>query len=92
MKAEEVNNTVNDIVSSMKKLDEDLKDTVKNKLVRIKSKYNGQPFGSSAKPLTGTVHQIRDAFYDRYFGANFFIEGKRLALSLAEVEFVDEES
>ena len=60
----------------------------KGRKVRIISKYNGQPFGSSKKPLTGQVFTIKSVMFD-FAGPMLFVEGQNLSLGLSEVEFVD---
>jgi hypothetical protein len=61
------------------------------KRVRIISKYNGQQYGSSRKPLTGHEANVCSVSIDR-FGCHVWLEGLHYgypALELREVEFVD---
>ena len=55
--------------------------------VRILSKYNGQPFGISKKPLTGETRKIEDVNITAE-GVYLRLEGERLYIGLEEVDFV----
>lgn len=60
--------------------------------VRIVSGYNGQPLGSSKRAMTGQIHTVRTAWYnDQQGDISMFLEGQRLAITLAEVVVLEPE-
>jgi hypothetical protein len=71
-----------------KDLEDDANVYLKGRKVRIISTYNGQPHGTSKKPLTGQVFTIKRIYFD-HREPGLFLEGQDLSLGLSEVEFID---
>lgn len=70
-------------------LEEKFNDGVKLRRVKIKSNFNGQPYGHSKKSLKGEMFTVKSGFFDGFNGPCLFLDGISLSIRVDDVEFLD---
>lgn len=70
----------------IRKITAELNELFRGKQARIVSNYNGQPVGSSRRPLTGLVVTITSVEVDGAGYVHVFVSGQSVALRPMELE------
>jgi hypothetical protein len=75
-----------DAIAEIRAIEDRCEAAIKGKTVRITSNFNGQPHGSSRKPLTGKTF-IVDGVWMNGWRACIRLDGERLSVTPDEVVF-----
>jgi hypothetical protein len=87
-----IRSEVNKRLDSIRTLKAEIDWLLKDQRVKIVSNYNGQPFGSSHKPMTGQAATVKRISLSEWKGpiVHLFIDDQRCSLNMEEIEFCDE--
>ena len=76
------------LVQKSKDLELELNALVIGRPVRIKSDYNGQPYGRSRRSMRGQVKTVERAQIDPHWGMSLFLRDERVSIWEKEVEWL----
>jgi len=84
-----INNIIKRNLLEIEKAEKNISDQFIGRTVRVLSRFNGQMFGRSKKPLTGQAFKVIDVSIS-CGRIHLLLDGKRVYIEHHEVEFVDE--